>query len=58
MPKRRVHDYRSMSEAQLRALAREARAQERAARYAKGRRSWKAAAEQAEDELRRRGIEV
>lgn len=58
MAKRRVHDYRSMSEAQLRALAREARGQERDARYAKGRRSWKAAADQAESELQRRGIEV
>jgi hypothetical protein len=47
-----------MSEEALRAVVREARGRERDAPYAKGRRSWKAAAEQAEEELRRRGFEV
>jgi len=47
-----------MTEEVLRALVREARGQERDARYAKGRRSWKAAAEKAEEELRRRGFEI
>lgn len=42
----------------LRALVREARGQEREARYAKGRRTWKAAAEKAEEELQRRGFEI
>jgi hypothetical protein len=47
-----------MTEAELRSLAREARGRERDARYAKGRRSWKAAAERAEAELQRRGKEI
>jgi hypothetical protein len=55
MPKYVVHDYRSMSVEELRATAREARHQENAARYAKGRRSWKGVWQAAEAELARRG---
>jgi len=54
MPKRTVRDYRSMTDQELRATAREARRREETARYAKGRRSWKAVWTAAEEELANR----
>jgi hypothetical protein len=54
MPKRIVRNYRSMSVAELRATAREARRREESAPYAKGRRSWKRVWQAAEAELARR----
>jgi len=54
MPKRIVRDYRSMTEQELRDTAREARRREKAARYAKGRRSWKSVWTAAEGELANR----
>jgi hypothetical protein len=39
-------------------MARHAHQQEETARYAKGRRAWKSLWQAAEEELRRRGIEV
>jgi hypothetical protein len=51
MPKRIVRDYRSMTEKELRATAREAHQREETARYAKGRRSWKSVWSAAEEEL-------
>jgi len=54
MPKRTVRDYRSMTERELRATAREAHRREEAARYAKGRRAWKAVWSAAEEELANR----
>jgi hypothetical protein len=56
VPKKIVHDYRSMTISELRDLARKAHRQEETARYAKGRRTWKSAWQAAEDELRRRGV--
>jgi len=54
MPKRTVRDYRSMTDQELRATAREARRREETARYAKGRRSWRAVWTAAEEELANR----
>jgi hypothetical protein len=54
MAKRIVRDYRSMTEPELRATAREAHRREEAARYAKGRRAWKAVWSAAEEELANR----
>jgi hypothetical protein len=54
MPKRTVRDYRSMTDQELRATAREARRREETARYAKGRRSWRAVWSAAEEELANR----
>lgn len=54
MPKRIARDYRSMTDQELRATAREARRREETARYAKGRRSWKAVWSAAEEELANR----
>ena len=54
MPKRNVRDYRCMTEEELRAIAREAREREETAKYAKGRRSWKAVWKAAEEELANR----
>jgi hypothetical protein len=51
---RTVRDYRSMTEPELRATAREAHRREEAARYAKGRRAWKAVWGAAEEELANR----
>lgn len=51
MPGRIVRDYRSMTDQELRATAHEARRREETARYAKGRRSWKAVWSAAEEEL-------
>jgi len=51
-------DYRSMIAGDLRALARRAHRQEETAPYAKGRRAWKSVWQAAEEELRRRGVEV
>jgi hypothetical protein len=53
-----VRDYRSMTTEELRAAAREAHRREETARYAKGRRAWKSVWQAAEDELRRRDVEV
>jgi hypothetical protein len=55
--RKRIHDYHAMTTEDLRDLAREAHRREVSARYAKGRRSWKSAWQEAEDE-RRRGIEL
>jgi hypothetical protein len=54
MPRRNVRDYRSMTEEELRATAREAHRREETAKYAKGRRSWKAVWSAAEEELANR----
>jgi len=54
MPKGVVRDYRSMTEQELRATAREAHRREETARFAKGRRSWKAVWSAAEEELANR----
>jgi hypothetical protein len=56
--KRLVHNYRSMTIEQLRQLARGAHLREETARYAKGRRASKSVWKSAEDELRRRGIDL
>lgn len=51
-------DYRSATEEELRAMARRAHRQEETAPYAKGRRAWKSVWQAAEEELRRRGLDV
>jgi hypothetical protein len=56
MAKRIVRDYRSMTEHELRATAREAHRREKTARYAKGRRSWQAVWRAAEEELASRRV--
>ena len=61
MSKRRVHDYASMSDAELHALIHECNRRERllTAPHAKGRRSWTRARGLAEAELARRaGLEA
>jgi len=50
--------YRSVTDEELRAIARHAHRREETAPYAKGRRAWKSAWQAAEEELRRRGVEV
>jgi hypothetical protein len=55
---KKLRDYRSMTEEELQATARQAHKQEETAPYAKGRRSWKSVWQAAEEELRRRNIEV
>jgi hypothetical protein len=57
MAKRIVRDYRSMTIEELGAAVREAKSREKAARYAKGRRGWKQAWQEAEQELLRRSAE-
>jgi hypothetical protein len=54
MPKKVVRDDQAMTIAELRATARDAHRREESARYAKGRRSWKAVWEAAEKEIARR----
>ena len=54
MPKRIVRDYRSMTEQELSATAREAHRREETARHAKARRSWKSVWSAAEEELANR----
>jgi hypothetical protein len=51
-------DYRAATEEELRALARRAHQREETAPYAKGRRAWKSVWQAAEEELRRRGLDV
>jgi hypothetical protein len=51
-------DYRSATKEELQAMARRAHREEEAAPYAKGRRAWKSVWQAAEEELRRRGLEV
>lgn len=53
--KKTERDHRSLTEEELRAMARHAHSQEKSARYAKGRRAWKSVWQAAEEELRRRG---
>jgi hypothetical protein len=50
-------DYRFLSVQALRSTARHAHQKEETARFAKGRRAWKAVWQSAEEELRRRGVE-
>lgn len=54
MSKRIVRDYGTMTQQELTAVAREAHRREQTARYAKGRRSWKAVWRAAEAELANR----
>ena len=53
--KKAERDYRSLTEEELRAMARHAHRREETAPYAKGRRAWKSVWQAAEEELRRRG---
>jgi hypothetical protein len=56
--KKRLQDYTSATDKELRAMARRAHRQEETAPYAKGRRAWKSVWQAAEEELRRRGADV